>query len=47
MKASKSEEISFAEIIQSGFVKQEDVRKFAGKIFDETQRLVTLVDDII
>ena len=37
----------FAEIIQSGFVKQEDVRKFAGKIFDETQRLVTLVDDII
>lgn len=37
----------FAEIIQSGFVKQEDVRTFAGKIFDETQRLVTLVDDII
>ena len=37
----------FAEIIQSAFVKQEDVRKFAGKIFDETQRLVTLVDDII
>lgn len=37
----------FAEIIQSGFVKQEDVQKFAGKIFDETQRLVTLVDDII
>ena len=35
----------FAEIIQSGFVKQEDVRKFAGKIFDETQRLVTLVDE--
>lgn len=37
----------FAEIIQSGFVKQEDVKKFAGKIFDETQRLVTLVEDII
>lgn len=37
----------FAEIIQSGFVKQEDVKKFAGKIFDETQRLVTLVEDTI
>ncbi|MGN0399221.1 MAG: ATP-binding protein [Blautia sp.] len=37
----------FAEIIQDGFVKPEDVKVFAGKIFDEAQRLITLVGDVI
>ena len=37
----------YAEIIQNGFVRPEDVGKFAGKIFEESQRLITLVNDII
>ena len=37
----------FAEIIQDGFVKPEDINKFAGKIFDEAQRLIALVGDVI
>lgn len=37
----------FAEIIQSGFVKPEDIQKFASRIFDESQRLIALVGDVI
>ena len=37
----------FAEIMQNGIVKQEDVPKFAGNIFKESQRLIALVNDII
>lgn len=37
----------FAEILQDGMVRPEDVRKFAGRIFDEAQRLITLVSDVI
>lgn len=37
----------FAEIISDGFVKPEDTRKFAGRIFKEAQRLITLVNDVI
>ncbi|WP_077534554.1 sensor histidine kinase [Massiliimalia massiliensis] len=37
----------FAEIIQDGLVKQEDIPAFAGKIFTESQRLIRLVEDII
>ena len=37
----------FAEIIQNGLVKQEDISRFAGNIYDETQRLITLVGDIM
>lgn len=37
----------FAEIIQDGFVKEEDVKKFAGKIYKEAQRLIQLVEDTI
>ena len=37
----------FAEIIQDGFVKPQDVKIFRGKIFDEAQRLITLVGDVI
>ena len=37
----------YAEIIQNGFVRPEDTGKFAGKIFEESQRLIALVNDII
>lgn len=37
----------FAEIIQDGFVKEEDIKKFAGRIYREAQRLIQLVDDTI
>lgn len=37
----------FAEIIQDGFVKEEDVKKFAGRIYKEAQRLIQLVEDTI
>lgn len=37
----------FAEIIKNGIVKEEDIPRFAGKIYDEAQRLITLVGDII
>lgn len=37
----------FAEIIKDGFVRPEDIPQFAGKIFDESQRLIALVGDII
>lgn len=37
----------FAEIIQDGFVKDEDIKKFAGRIYKESQRLIRLVEDTI
>ena len=37
----------FAEIISDGFVKPEDTKKFAGRIFKEAQRLIVLVNDVI
>lgn len=37
----------FAEIIQAGIAKEEDVKRFAGKIYDESKRLLHLVNDII
>jgi two-component system phosphate regulon sensor histidine kinase PhoR len=37
----------FAEIIQNGLVKQEDIPKFAGNIYTEAQRLIQLVGDIL
>lgn len=37
----------FAEIIQDGFVKEEDVKKFAGRIYKEALRLIQLVEDTI
>lgn len=37
----------FAEIIQNGIAKEEDVKNFAGDIFNESQRLIQLVNDII
>lgn len=37
----------FAEIIKNGLVRQEDINRFAGNIYDEAQRLITLVGDIM
>lgn len=37
----------FAELMRDGLVRPEDVQPFAGKIYDEAQRLITLVGDII
>lgn len=37
----------FAEIISDGYVRPEDTKKFAGRIFNEAQRLITLVNDVI
>lgn len=37
----------FAELLKSGVVAKEDVRDFASSIYDEAQRLIRLVEDII
>ncbi len=37
----------FAEIIEGGLVQEEDIRKFAGRIYREAQRLIQLVEDTI
>ncbi|NMP37168.1 MAG: PAS domain S-box protein [Clostridiales bacterium] len=36
-----------AELLKNGIVKPEDEKQFAGRIYDEASRLVTLVEDII
>lgn len=37
----------FAEIMQGGLVKNEDIPKLAGRIYKESQRLLQLVEDVI
>lgn len=37
----------YAEIIKDGLVKDEDVPRFAGKVYSEAQRLIALIEDII
>ena len=37
----------FAEIMLGGLVKNEDIPKFAGRIYKESQRLLQLVEDVI
>ncbi len=37
----------YAELIANGMVNPEDIPRFAGKIHDESQRLITLVGDIL
>ena len=37
----------YAELIRDGLVMEEDVPRFAGKIHDESKRMITLVGDII
>ena len=37
----------YAELLAKGIVRPEDVQKFSGKIYDESQRMTSLVEDII
>ncbi len=37
----------FAELMRDGMAQPQDVPRFAGKIYDESRRLVSLVEDII
>ena len=37
----------YAELIRDGLARPEDVPRFAGKIYDESKRMITLVGDII
>lgn len=37
----------FAEIMQDGMVEPRDTRRFASRIFEEAQRLIRLVEDVI
>lgn len=37
----------YAELMREGAVRDEDIPRFSGKIYDEAQRLITLVGDII
>lgn len=37
----------YAELIRDGLVEGENINRFAGKIFEESQRMITLVGDII
>ncbi len=39
--------MGYAEIIENGIVKPEDISRFAGKIRSEARRLLTLIEDII
>ena len=39
--------MGFAEIMENGIVKPEDISRFAGKIRTEARRLLTLIEDII
>ncbi len=36
-----------AEIMEDGFVRPEDIKSFAGRIYKEAQRLIQLVEDVI
>lgn len=37
----------FAELMKNGLVRDEDIQNFASKIYDESQRLIAMVKDII
>ena len=37
----------YAELLAKGIARPEDVQKFSGKIYDESQRMTSLVEDII
>jgi len=37
----------FAEIIRDGYVQEKDISRFAGNIYNEAQRLMNLVNDIL
>lgn len=37
----------YAELLKSGMVREEDVQRFAERIYSESQRMITLVNDIL
>jgi len=37
----------YAELLKSGMVREEDVQQFAERIYSESQRMITLVNDIL
>lgn len=37
----------YTELIKNGIAKQEDIQKFSSRIYDEAQRLIELIDNII
>lgn len=37
----------YAELLRSGMVNSEDIAGFGGRIYDESQRLLTLIEDIL
>ena len=37
----------YAELLKSGMVKPEDIQQFAERIYSESQRMITLVNDIL
>ena len=47
LKTPLTSSSGFAEIMQSGLVKCEDIPQFAGRIYKESQRLLQLVEDVI
>lgn len=47
MKTPLTSISGYAELLQNGMVAGDDVPRFAGKIYDESRRLTTLVGDII
>ncbi len=47
LKTPLSSITGFAEIIKNGVAKPEDIKSFASRIYDEAQRLIALIEDII
>ena len=39
--------VGYAEIMQDGLAKPEDMREFAGRIYDEAKRLIAMIEDIL
>lgn len=37
----------YAELIESGMAKEKDIKKFAGKIYGESKRMIILIEDIM
>jgi two-component system phosphate regulon sensor histidine kinase PhoR len=47
MKTPLTSISGFAELIKTGVAKPEDIKPFAGRIYDEAERMRSLVDDIM
>ncbi|MGI6206411.1 MAG: ATP-binding protein [Anaerovoracaceae bacterium] len=47
LKTPLTSVMGFAELMKSGLVKAGDTKEIAGKIYDESRRLLSLIDDIL